>query len=268
MRYLLVSLSLLIGSVTPAAAQVSVGVGIGLPSVEIGVNVPVYPELVVVPGYPVYYAPYADTNYFFYDGVYWVFQNDNWYASSWYNGPWRVVRPEHVPYYVLRVPVRYYRAPPPYFRAWHHDAPPRWGEHWGRGWERRHVGWDRWDHRGAPRPAPLPVYQREYSGDRYPHAPERQHAIRSEYYRYRPRETAAREHFQQPGFPGGRRAEPPPRVAPGPQQPQEHGRGPERREHREDRRDDRREDRREDRRDDRREDRREDRGDDHGRGRR
>ncbi|HEY6004649.1 MAG TPA: hypothetical protein VIV57_17375 [Anaeromyxobacter sp.] len=267
MRYLLVSLSLLMGSVTSADAQVSVGVGIGLPSVEIGINVPVYPELVVVPGYPVYYAPSADTNYFFYDGVYWVYQGDNWYASSWYNGPWRLVRPEHVPLYVLRVPVRYYRAPPPYFHSWRADAPPRWGDHWGRGWERRHAGWDRWDRRGVPRPAPLPVYQREYHGDRYPHAPEQQHSIRSEYYRYRPRETVAREHFQQPGFQGGRRPEPP-RTAFPPPQPQERGRM-QRPEHRDDQergrmqRPEHREDRREDRRDDR-----GDRGEEHGRGRR
>jgi len=214
MRYLLVALSLAMGSVTSADAQVSVGI-------DVGISVPVYPELVVVPGYPVYYAPRADSNYFFYDGVYWVYQGDNWYASSWYDGPWQLVRPEHVPLYVLRVPVRYYRQPPPHFRGWRADAPPRWGEHWGRGWERRHVGWDRWDHRSAPRPAPLPVYQRQYSGDRYPRATEQQHSIRSEYYRYRPREAVAREHFQQRGYPGGPRAQPQ-REAP-PQRPHDSG---------------------------------------------
>ena len=238
MRHLLVALSLLVGSATSASAQVNVG--IGLPGVQIGINVPVYPELVLVPGYPVYYDPRADSNYFFYDGVYWVYQGDNWYASSWYNGPWRLVRPEHVPLYVLRVPVRYYRAPPPYFRGWHDDAPPRWGEHWGCGWERRRVGWDRWDRRAAPRPAPLPVYQRQYSGDRYPRELEHQHSIRSEQYRYRPREAEARQHYQQRGYPAPR-AEPG-RRAPAPQQPQDRGRmhGP-------GQRDDRREDRDEER---------------------
>ncbi|HEX9240838.1 MAG TPA: hypothetical protein VF875_00210, partial [Anaeromyxobacter sp.] len=116
MRYLLVASSLLLGSVTSAHAQVSVS--IGLPGVEIGVNQPVYPQLVQVPGYPVYYDPRASSNYFFYDGAYWVYQGDNWYASSWYNGPWQMVGPESVPLYVLRVPVRYYRSPPPYFRGW------------------------------------------------------------------------------------------------------------------------------------------------------
>ena len=215
MRHLLVAFSLLLGSVTAAEAQVSVGVNIGLPGVEIGVDVPAYPELVQVPGYPVYYDPRADSNYFFYDGVYWVYSGDNWYASSWYNGPWRMVGPERVPLYVLRVPVRYYRAPPPYFRGWRDDGPPRWGEHWGRDWDRRHVGWDRWDRRAVPRPAPLPVYQREYSGDRYPREWEHQNSVRSENYRYRPHEAMAREHFERRdferrGFQGGPRSEPQP----------------------------------------------------------
>ncbi len=218
LRHSIVAASLLLGATTSAQAQVSVG--IGLPSVQIGINVPVYPELVVVPGYPVYYAPRADMNYFFYDGVYWVYQGDNWYASSWYNGPWHLVAPERVPLYVLRVPVRYYARPPPYFRGWHPDAPPHWGEHWGRGWERRRGGWDHWDRRAAPRPAPLPVYQRQYYGDRYPHAPEQQYNIRSEQYRYRPREPVARERFER--WRGGPGQPPPPAAQP---QPHDRGRG-------------------------------------------
>jgi hypothetical protein len=200
MRYLLVASSLLLGAVSPAEAQISIG--IGLPAVEIGINVPVYPELVQVPGYPVYYDPRASTNYFFYDGAYWVYAGDNWYASSWYNGPWQLVGPESVPLFVLRVPVRYYRQPPVYFRDWRADAPPRWGQHWGRDWERRRGGWDRWDRRSVPRAAPLPVYQRTYSGDRYPREPEHQHSIRSEQYRYRPREEVTRQHFEPRGNPG------------------------------------------------------------------
>ncbi len=158
---------------------------------------PMYPRLVRVPGYPVYYDPRVDSNYFFYDGLYWVFQGDNWYASSWYNGPWDMVGYYDVPAYVLRVPVRYYRQPPTYFRGWHADAPPRWGDHWGRDWEQRRSGWDQWDRRSAPAPAPLPSYQRDYSGDRYPRAVEQQHSIQSEKYRYQPREPVTQQYYQQ-----------------------------------------------------------------------
>ena len=131
MRYVLIALWLLSCSATSAVAQVSIGVG--LPSVNIGINIPSFPDLVPVPGYPVYYAPRQNSNYFFYDGMYWVYQADNWYASSWYNGPWDIVSPEDVPLFVLRIPVSYYRDPPRYFRGWRSDAPPRWGEHWGNG---------------------------------------------------------------------------------------------------------------------------------------
>jgi len=121
MRYLPIVLSMLLGSVTSAQAQISVGVGISLPGVNIGINVPAYPQFVQVPGYPVYYAPQMNSNYFFYDGLYWVYQGDNWYASSWYNGPWQLMAPEYVPLFVLRIPVRYYRRPPVYFRGWRAD---------------------------------------------------------------------------------------------------------------------------------------------------
>jgi hypothetical protein len=202
MRYLIVALAMAMGSATPADAQLRVGFG-----VDIGIDVPVFPQLVLVPGYPVYYDPRADSNYFFYDGMYWVYEGDSWYASSWYNGPWQLVAPEHVPLYVLRVPVGYYRRPPPYFRAWRADAPPRWGERWGRGWERQRVGWDRWDRRAVPRPAPLPVYQRQYGGDRYPRAFEQQRSLGAENYRYRPREVFVRERFDGRGYSGGPRGD-------------------------------------------------------------
>ncbi len=200
-RYLIIAISmtLLQGCYTAPPYQPSsrVAVGIGYPGVNIGINFSTYPDLVQIPGYPVYYDPRVDSNYFFYDGLYWVFLGDNWYASSWYNGPWDRVDRYDVPVYVLRVPVRYYRQPPPYFRDWRADAPPRWGDHWGRDWEQRRSGWDQWDRRSAPAPALLPTYQRNYSGDRYPRAVEQQHTIRSENYRYQPREPVTQQYYQQ-----------------------------------------------------------------------
>jgi hypothetical protein len=196
MRYTLIVLLVLLCSVSSAVAQVSVG--IGLPSVSIGINLPSFPALVVVPGYPVYYAPRLDANLFFYDGVYWLYQQDNWYASTWYNGPWGLVAPEIVPAFVLRIPVRYYRHPPASWAGWRSDAPPRWGEHWGHEWNQRRSGWDQWDRRSAQRPAPLPVYQRQYSGKRYP-VVEQQQVLRSQKYRYQPHDPVVRAHYQQHG---------------------------------------------------------------------
>jgi hypothetical protein len=185
-RYGLIALSMLLCLASSAAAQVS-----------IGINVSLFPELVPVQGYPVYYAPQLNANYFFYDGMYWVYQDDYWYASSWYNGPWSLVDPEFVPPFILRVPVYYYRQPPVYFHGWHSHEPPRWGQHWGHRWEQRRRGWDRWDRRSAPAPAPLPVYQRQYSGDRYPRQVEEQQKLHSQHYRYQPKDKIIRQHFKQ-----------------------------------------------------------------------
>jgi len=197
MRYAILGLSMLMGSATvatPAMAQVSVSVSI--PGVSLGIHQPVYPEFVLVPGTPVYYAPQVPANYFFYDGLYWVFQDDNWYVSSWYNGPWDLVEPDDVPLFVLRVPVQYYVRPPVFFHTWIVTAPPRWHYHWGPRWTRYHHGWDRWDRHAIPAPAPLPVYQRHYHGERYPRR-DYQRVIRHEHYHYQPRDQIVRRHEQQ-----------------------------------------------------------------------
>jgi len=194
-RYGLIVLAMLLCSATSAAAEVSIGIGIWTPNVSIGINLPAYPELVPVPGYPVYYAPRLQANYFFYDGMYWVYDGDNWYASYWYNGPWWFTDPYYVPLFILRVPVRYYRLPPLYFRGWRLNAPPRWGHHWGSDWERQRSGWDRWQRSSAPTRAPLPTYQRQYSGEKYPQL-EKQQELHKQQYRYQPKDPIIREHIQ------------------------------------------------------------------------
>jgi hypothetical protein len=126
-----------------------------------------------------------------------VFQDGDWYESSWYNGPWTLVPPDSVPLYVLRVPVRYYRHPPGFFRGWASNAPPRWDEHWGRDWVEHHRDWNHWDRKRVPARAPLPTYQRRYTGDRYPRTAE-QATQHDRSYRYQPRDSVVREHWQRP----------------------------------------------------------------------
>jgi hypothetical protein len=186
-RYLFMVLSMLLSGILSPTASADV-------SLNIGINVPSYPQLVLVPGYPVYYAPQLQANMFFYDGVYWIYQNDYWYESTWYNGPWWLVDPEDVPSFVLRVPVGYYRQPPVYFRGWQADAPPRWGDHWGHDWQQHRDGWDRWDHNRARQPAPPPVYQRQYSGNRYPQQVTQQQQLNRQNYHYQPRDPVVQQH--------------------------------------------------------------------------
>jgi hypothetical protein len=194
-RPLLIAMLLLLGPASSAQAQVSFDIGFS--NGNIGFNIGNYPQLALIPGSPVYYAPRLNSNFFFYDGLYWVYRDDRWFSSIWYNGPWEFVGPQYVPLFVLRVPVRYYRQPPQYFRGWRADAPPRWGQHWGRDWERERSGWNNWNRRSVPPAAPLPTYQRQYQGNDYPRALEQQHSIRAENYRYQPRENLSREYEPQ-----------------------------------------------------------------------
>ena len=176
------------------SAPAQVRISIGLPHLNIGINVPIMPEMAPVSGSPAYYAPGMDTNFFFYDGMYWVFKDDNWYASSWYNGPWAALHPEAVPLFSLQIPVSYYRQPPAFFRGWQPNGPPRWGDHWGGDWARRRAGWDQVGRRPVPPSAPLPAYQRNFQGGQYP-TPDRQHAIHTQNYGYKPKEPVVRGNY-------------------------------------------------------------------------
>jgi hypothetical protein len=89
------------------------------------------------------------------------------------------------------VPVRYYRHPPAYFHGWRSDVAPRWGEHWGHEWEQRRAGWDHWNRNEVVRAAPLPTYQRQYSGNRYPQE-QRQQELHVQNYRYQPKDAVVR----------------------------------------------------------------------------
>lgn len=190
MRKQLIVLGILLQFALPAPAQVSFGFGFQTDNISISLST--YPNLVRVPGYPVYYASGLNSNYFFYDGMYWVFETDRWYSSSWYNGPWMMVDPEFVPLYLLRVPVRYYRRPPAFFVGWQANSPPRWGDHWGNDWAQHRSGWDRWNRRSMPAPAPLPTYQRKYSGDRYP-SRDQQPILQQRNYRHEARDPLVRQ---------------------------------------------------------------------------
>jgi hypothetical protein len=175
---------MLLGTIT-AEAQVSVSIGIDLPA---------FPRLEVVPNYPVYYAPSVRANYFFYDGLFWDFNVEDgyWYSSSWYNGPWVFVEPVYVPQVILVIPYRYYRVRPRYWSGWDYDRPPRWGNHWGPQWESSRRDWERWDRTRTYVAAPLPAYQRKYDKNHYP-APSQQITIRSERYRYEPKDDYVRQ---------------------------------------------------------------------------
>jgi len=124
MRRSAIVTALVLGAIAPAFADAN-----------IGIDLPTRPQMELVPGSSVYYAPQVGANYFFYDDLYWVFDGNEWYSSSGYNGPWNMVPASDVPDYLLQVPVSYYLDAPAYFHGWRGDAAPHWREHWGTGWQ-------------------------------------------------------------------------------------------------------------------------------------
>jgi hypothetical protein len=191
MKRLLLSALLLVSIALPAAAQ---------EYYDIDVDLPAYPEMQAIPESPVYYAPGVDSNYFYYDGLYWDYNNDGWYASPWYNGPWSYVDPVYVPTYVLWVPIAYYHRPPHYFRGWRPNGPPHWAQHWGNDWQRRHNEAYRGNTNANIARAPLPRYQQQYTRQNYPRAVTQQAAIHNQHFNYQPRETIARQQYQSRGM--------------------------------------------------------------------
>lgn len=98
---------------TALAAQVNVGVNIGVPAPPpppIVLAAP--PRVVVVPNSPVSYAPSVDFNLFVYGGRYCTFHDGAWFYASRHSGPWTFIATERVPRPVIGVPVTYYKIPP------------------------------------------------------------------------------------------------------------------------------------------------------------
>jgi hypothetical protein len=148
-RFFAVSLVGLVSVGSARAADVHVGIEIGVPAPPpIVVSAP--PQLVVVPGVPtVQYAPDLGVNFFFYGGSYYTYHGGAWFVSAAYGGPWTYVEHVHVPRPLYAVPHRCFHGAPPHYvayREYHghprhpHGMPPgqakkyygrdvRWHEH-------------------------------------------------------------------------------------------------------------------------------------------
>jgi len=123
-KRLMLGMLLVVTFAPPTFAQVRV---------EIGIQLPGPPPFVVIPGAPVYAAPRAPANVFFYAHQYWIF-NTRWYVGPTWNGPWAFVEPGHVPSPLLQVPVGYYPVPPPAWRGRRPAERPPWEAQYGREW--------------------------------------------------------------------------------------------------------------------------------------
>lgn len=105
-------LSLAAGLMGPAPAHADVTIGINIATPEPPPLVVTTPQLVVVPGSTVYYAPGVGYNLFVFGGRYYSFHDGVWFYSATGKGKWTVLPNERVPRQVLAVPVTYYKIPP------------------------------------------------------------------------------------------------------------------------------------------------------------
>jgi hypothetical protein len=104
----------------PAPADVKVNINIGPPPIVL----PSPPQLVVVPGSAVYYAPDVEANLFVYRGRYYSFHDGVWFYATSHRGPWAVIEIGRVPPPVVAVPVKYYRVPPGHAKKKDHGGGP------------------------------------------------------------------------------------------------------------------------------------------------
>jgi hypothetical protein len=117
--------SMLLSAASAAGPDVKINIGLGAPAVP-PVIVTTPPQLAVVPGTPVYYAPGAPQNLFFYKGRYYTLVNNVWSTAPASTGPWVVIQLGKVPQPVLAVPVEYYKIPPGHLKP---KGPPPWAGH-------------------------------------------------------------------------------------------------------------------------------------------
>ena len=114
------------GALSPAAAaDVRIGVNIGVPGVVVAPPIPVVvappPPVVIAPGAPVYY----------YGSSYYTYFNGAWFLGPGHGGPWAYVQVARVPRPIIAVPHAYFRIPPGH--AGHIAGPPPWAHGHGRG---------------------------------------------------------------------------------------------------------------------------------------
>ena len=118
--------------IAPAeAGDVNVGINIGVPAPP-AIVIAAPPQLAVVPGSPVFYAPALEVNFFSYGGRYYTYSGGAWFMSRHYRGPWSYVAVAHVPPPVLAVPVAYYRVPPGHVKKFS-GGPPHGNPHGNKG---------------------------------------------------------------------------------------------------------------------------------------
>jgi hypothetical protein len=111
--------AMLLSGAPATASDVNITIGLGVPPIVLTAP----PQLVVVPGTPIYYAPDVQANLFVYKGRYYTVVHGVWSMAPAYTGPWAAIQIGKGPPPVLSVPVEYYKIPPGNLKK---KGPPPW----------------------------------------------------------------------------------------------------------------------------------------------
>ena len=97
-RFFRIVLAVVVAALSLASAawcEVNVNVGIGIPGLRIELNSP--PEFIMPSSLGFYVAVGTPYDLYRVNNNYYVFQNNDWYRGTYYNGPWRAVNYRQLP---------------------------------------------------------------------------------------------------------------------------------------------------------------------------
>lgn len=145
---------LFIASPLKAHAEFTINIGINAPLPTLVVAEP--PEVLLIPGTYVYFAPGIDVDVLFYHGNWYRSNKGRWYRAQGYNGPWVFI--SKVPGPVANVPPGFRHVPPgqekiPYgqlkknWKTWEDEK--HWDKHEAKSHKKEHKegkGKGKWKH--------------------------------------------------------------------------------------------------------------------------
>lgn len=134
-------LALLVPALLPAKSEAAVSVGVsfhvGDPYRGLSLHFSSAPRLALIPASQVYYVPNYDRDLYRYGNTWYTKQDDCWYQSSSYNGPFVQIAVSSVPRPIWNIPNRYRRgwdgSQAHAYSAPRYQAPTSYGRGWNRG---------------------------------------------------------------------------------------------------------------------------------------
>jgi len=133
--------ALLVPAMFPARSEAAVSVGlsfhVGDPYRGLSLHFSSAPQLALIPASQVYYARNYDRDLYRYGRSWYYVEDDCWYQSSSYNGPFVQIAVSSVPRPIYNVPARYRRA-----RGGPPSHAPAYGYRRNQGQSRDDNGWN------------------------------------------------------------------------------------------------------------------------------